>query len=227
MPLENGKKYNPPYISPRTFYNLLEKLQENVPGRVDRSYLDTKFSGGLSTQLMAAMRFLNLIDNINKPTHHLRLLVDSKDDERKKRLRDLCNSAYGIIFTNGSVDPRTATYAQIEEVFELHFGVDGDVRRKCIKFFVSLATDAGITLSPHITGKIRTNAGTSVSHPIKKTVVKTSEPPPVPETEKTPENNPLLKSLLEKFPNWDPNWTDEQKSKWLDGFNQFVKKIYP
>jgi hypothetical protein len=103
MPPENTKKYSPPYISPRSFYHLIERLQENIPGRIDRSYLDTMFSGSASTQIMAAMRFMNLIDTGNKPTHHLRLLVDSREEERTKRLKDLCNSAYGIVFTNGSV----------------------------------------------------------------------------------------------------------------------------
>ena len=228
MPPENTKKYSPPYISPRSFYHLVERLQENVPGRIDRSYLDTMFSGSASTQIMAAMRFMNLIDTGNKPTHHLRLLVDSREEERTKRLKDLCNNAYGIVFTNGSVDPQTATYAQLEELFQYHYGVDGDVRRKCIKFFTSLASDAGIPLSPHITSKVRTVPVNNVPRtPAKKVIPKSSELIEMPQTQKIPENNPLLDKLLDKFPGWDASWTDDQKAKWLDGFNLFMQKIYP
>ncbi|MDD5190161.1 MAG: DUF5343 domain-containing protein [Dehalococcoidales bacterium] len=229
MPPENTKKYNPPYISPRSFYHLLERLQENIPGRIDRSYLDTMFSGSASTQVMAAMRFMNLVDMNNKPTHHLRLLVDSREEERTKRLKDLCNNSYTVVFTNGSVDPQTATYAQLEELFQYQYGVDGDVRRKCIKFFTSIATDAGIPLSSYITNKVRTSHANNVPRaPVKKVVVKPVKPSPeVPLMEKVPENNPLLAQLLAKFPAWEPSWTDEQKSKWLEGFNQFMQKIYP
>ena len=227
MSPENQKRYSPPYISHRSFYHLIEQLQQDMPGRIDRSYLDTMFSGSASTQIMAAMRFLNLADANNRPTHHLRLLVDAQGDERNKRLKDLCFNCYGIIINNGSVDLQTATFAQLEELFHDHFGVEADVRRKCIKFFTSVATDAGIPLSPHITNKVRkshNNNGQRTN--TKKVSVKNSKPLEIPQTTKVPETNPLLDKLLDKFPGWDHNWTDDQKAKWLDGFNMFMQKIY-
>ncbi len=229
MPLENSKKYNPPYISPRSFYNLLDKLQlDTIPGRVDRSYLDKHFSGAASTQIMAALRFMNLIDSKNVPTHHLRLLVVAIDEERKKRLRDLCTSCYSTIFTNSAIDLQTATYLQLEEAFQSQYGIDGDVRRKCIKFFTSLATDAGIPLSNHITDKVRTTpVNTPPRSTTKKIVPKSSAPAEIPSSVKTAEQNQLLDKLLDKFPGFDPAWNDDQKARWLEGFNLFMKNIYP
>ena len=228
MSPESPRKYSPPYISSRSFYHLLELLQENVPGRIDRSYLDTMFSGSASTQVMAAMRFLNLVDDGNKPTHHLRLLVDSRGDERTKRLKDVCTNSFGIVFNNNSLDLQTATYAQLEELFQVHFGVDGDVRRKCIKFFTSLATDAGISLSPHITKKVRTSHSNSTARaPVKRVAPKSSRTEEIPKVAEIPETTQLLEKLLKKFPDFDVAWTAEQKAMWLEGFNMFMRNIYP
>jgi hypothetical protein len=106
--------------------------------------------------------------------------------------------------------------------------VDGDVRRKCIKFFTSLASDAGIPLSPHITSKVRSIPVNSIPRNLaKKGIPKIAEVVEIPQTGKIPESNPLLDKLLDKFPGWDATWTDEQKIKWLDGFNLFMQKIYP
>lgn len=227
MSSENSRKYSPPYISPRSFYHLIERLQENIPGRIDRSYLDTMFSGSSSTQVMAAMRFLTLIDAGNKPTHPLRLLVDSRGEERVKRLKDVCNSAFAPVFNSGSVDLRTATFAQFEELFHDQFGVDGDVRRKCIKFFTTLASDAGIELSPHITKKVRTTSSTATRAPVKKASSRSSRIDEIPQAGKVPEHTELLDKLLGKFPDFDFSWTQEQKAAWLESFNIFMQKIYP
>ena len=229
MPLENSKKYTPPYISPRSFYNLLVKLQlDAIPGRVDRSYLDKHFSGAASTQIMAALRFMNLIDSKNVPTHHLRLLVVAVDEERKKRLKDLCGNCYSTIFTDTGLDLQTATYLQLEETFHSHYGIDGDVRRKCIKFFTSLATDAGIPLSKYITEKVRnTPVNTLPRVTVKKIVPKNSVPAEIPPPVKTLEPNQLAEKLLVKFTSFPPDWNDDQKARWLEGFNFFMKHIYP
>jgi hypothetical protein len=42
-----------------------------------------------------------------------------------------------------------------------------------------------------------------------------------------PEHMELLNKLLDKFPEYETEWTELQKSKWLDGFLQFMQKIYP
>jgi hypothetical protein len=230
MSAENVRTYSPPYISPRTFQHLIEQLQTTIPDRFDRSYLDSMFSGSTGVQVMAAMRFLNLLDSGNKPTHHLRLLVQSTGEERTKRLRDLANNVFGFILNNESFNIQTATYGQLEEIFTSYFKVDGDVRRKCIKFFISLAQDADIKLSPHITKKVKMTSNTAavVRTSTKKTVVKAPKIPEIPQiVEKVPENTELIHRLISKFPDYDIQWTDVQKQKWVDDFTLFFVKVYP
>jgi hypothetical protein len=229
MSAENVRKYSPPYISPRTFQHLVEQLETTIPDRFDRSYLDKMFSGSTGVQVMAAMRFLNLLDSGNKPTHHLRLLVQSTGDERPKRLRDMANNAFGFVLNNNSLNLKTATYGQLEDIFTSQFGVDKDVRRKCIKFFISLAHDAGIELSPYITQKVKMASNSvAVKTPARKTNSKASKTQEIPqEAGKIPQHTELINRLMDKFPDYDILWTDGQKQKWVDDFTVFFGKIYP
>ena len=67
MTIEKGRKHLPPYVSYRTFHNFIERLQQHMPSRIDRCYWGELLSGSNGTQLMAALRFLNLIDVNGKP----------------------------------------------------------------------------------------------------------------------------------------------------------------
>jgi hypothetical protein len=229
MPAENSRKGTPPYISPITFRNLLTELQRNMPDRIDRSYLNTLHSGSTSTQVMSAIRYLNLVDGYDKPTHHLKLLVAAASPEEKvKRLRDIAQVSYAFLLNNPAVDAQAATYSQLEEMFKDFCGVEGDVRRKCIKFFTSLAGDAGISLSPHVAKKIRMARGSAVSKPSSKKVnsknIKIMEIPQ--QLEPVPQYNLLLDKLLGKFPDMDVTWSNEMKQLWLESFNQFMIRAY-
>jgi hypothetical protein len=229
MSVGNTKRGTPPYISPSTFRHLVEQLQKNLPDRIDRSYLDELHSGSTSTQIMSALRYLNLADSLNKPTHHLKLLIASSDEERVKRLKDIANNSYSFILNNGTVDLKTATYAQLEELFHDNSGVDGDVRRKCIKFFTSLCHDADVPLSPHVTKRVRMSRNLKPSRiSMRRTSSKTARMTEVPQEMMTvPGHMELLNKLLDKFPNYEMEWTESQKTKWLDGFIQFMQRIYP
>jgi hypothetical protein len=229
MSAEIARKGTPPYISPTTFRHIIEQLQKKPTDRIDRSYLDEFHSGSTSAQIMSALRYLNLLDAINKPTHHLKLLVGCPEEEKPKRLRDIATAAYGFVLNNNMIDTQTATYQQLEEVFYNNSGVDGDVRRKCIKFFTSLAQDAGISLSPQFTKKMRMGPSSGGSRTAtRKSGSKSSRDTQIPQPmAKVPEHTELLDKLLNKFPDFDPGWTEEQKMKWLEGFSLFIMRIYP
>ena len=78
MVTERGRKRLPPYISYRTFHNFVERLQQQLPARIDRSYWGDMLSGSTGTQLMAALRFLDLIDENGRPTDRLKPLVNGQ-----------------------------------------------------------------------------------------------------------------------------------------------------
>lgn len=223
------RKRLPPYISYRTFRNFIGRLQQQIPDRIDRSYWGETLSGSTGTQLIAALRFLNLIDNGSKPADRLRLLVSANGGEQAELLREIATDAYSFVL-QGSLDPQNATYAQLEEAFHRTFQLTPDVCRKCIKFFVSLATDARMPLSPFMTKRFRwTQTGTGTAgtkNVLKKTKQRVRQNGTIPrDIREIPEDRAWNTMLLTKFPIFDPGWSDEVKVKWFTAFDELLKRF--
>ena len=216
---DKSRKRLPPYVSYRTFLNFIDGLQQQVPARIDRSYWGEMLSGSTGTQLMAALRFLALIDASGKPTGRLKQLASAKGDQRRQLLKEMASEAFGFVL-QGSLDHQNATYAQLEEAFHSTFQLADDVGRKCIKFFIALASDAGIPLSPFITKRSRsTQTGTGTKTITKKTSARTNRNLILPQhSEEIPDG------LLAKFPTFDPTWSDEVKLKWFEGFDKLLMR---
>jgi len=222
---ERGRKRLPPYISYRTFRNFVDGLQEGIPARIDRSYWGDRLSGSTGIQLMSALRFLALVDANGTPTSQLRQLASARGDKRAELLRQITYEAYGFLF-QGSFDPQTATYAQLDEVFHHTFQLTSSVSRKCIKFFVSVANDAGIPLSTFITKRLRAIHSVSGTKTITSKIEgRTSRKLIVPQDfDEIPFSMSWDKILLAKFPTFDPTWTDEVKLKWFEAFDKLLER---
>jgi len=224
MTIEEGRKHLPPYVSYKTFNNFLSRLQQHLPTRIDRSYWGDMFSGSSGAQLMAAMRFLNLVDANTRPTPHLKLLVLATGDHKTLLLKQVATEAYDFVL-KGPLDSQNATYAELEEIFQNTFRMKGDVSRKCIKFFTELAHDSGIPVSPSFAKKYkvpRSNLGTK--NAAKKFGTRTNQNFSVPLLDnKIIELDPWHKMLLEKFPAFDPTWNDDIKMNWFNALGQMIK----
>jgi len=220
MVRDSNRKRLPPYVSYRTFLNFIERLQQGIPGRIDRSYWSDRLSGSSGTQLMSAMRFLGLIDASSKPTGRLRQLVSVKGAQRKEVLKQMTSEAFGFLL-QGSLDSQTATYAQFEDIFHNTFELTDSVCRKCVKFFIALASDAEIPLSPFVLKRVRlvqTDTGTKLA--IKRRGTKGKRNLMIPQNlEEIPTEVSWDKMLLGKFPTFDPSWSDEVKLGWLGAFD--------
>ena len=232
---EHGRKRLPPYVSYRTFRNFVDGLEQRMPARIDRSYWGELLSGSSGAQLMSALRFLNLIDEHGRPTDSFRPLVMAKGDQRVNVLREIATQSFDFVL-QGSLDPQSATYSQLEEIFADRFPLSGDLSRKCLKFFIELSNDAGITLSPFITRRFRsTHAVTGTKAVTKKPSTRIVAKTAAGRTKReiaipqTIEDIPTLSSwdtmLLTKFPTFDPNWSDDVKLKWFAAFDELMKRI--
>jgi hypothetical protein len=200
-------------------------LEEGIPARVDRSYWGERWSGSTGGQLVAALRFLGLIDGNGTPTIRLRQLVSAQNVERSQRLKEIAAESFSFLL-NSSLDLETATYSQIEELLHSQYQLTTEVSHKCIKFFIGLANDANIPLSPFVVKKSRMKpVGAGMKRPQKKRIIRTKENSIIPQNE-----NEVLhemswdKILLSKFPAFDPSWTDEVKLKWFDAFDILLKR---
>jgi len=134
----------PPYISFKTLTNLLERLQEtHLPPRIDRSYLDG-LSGGYQTQVIAALRWLDLIGENGEVTGVLSSLATTPE-QRPGLIGELLRTHYPSVFV---LSGKNATQGQLEEEFR-KFGITGATLRKAIAFFLHAARYAEISVSPH------------------------------------------------------------------------------
>ncbi|MDD5702995.1 MAG: DUF5343 domain-containing protein [Dehalococcoidales bacterium] len=226
MVIDRNKKRSPPYVSYRSFLTLLEDLQhEGLPSRIDRSYWGDKFSGSTGTQLMSALRFLNLIDSHGVPTSHLRELVTARGDTKCEVFKRIYQDSFSFI-TQCSLDTGNATYAQLEEVFNDFYQVDRDVARKCIKFFTELAGDAGVPLSPFITKKSKNTRISQVTEKVpKRNGTRTGQNLKVPQNKGVvPQPLSWKELLLSKFPSFDPTWSPDVQVKWFEAFDELLKR---
>ncbi|MBN1367410.1 MAG: DUF5343 domain-containing protein [Dehalococcoidales bacterium] len=220
---EKIKRRLPPYVSYHTFKTFVDGLRP-IPSRFDHSFWGKRFSGTTRSQLTAAMLFLGLINIEGVPTNRLKLLADAKDVKKSDLLKQTCTEAFDFLF-NGSFDSQTATPAQLQQVFHNNFQISNSVSRKCIKFFVDMANDAGISLSPFITKQYR-----AYSNPASKTSIKKSSSKParntlVPQSmDEIPDRRSWDTLLLNKFPQFDPSWPDEVKLKWFSAFDELMRR---
>ncbi len=225
MTTEKGRKHLPPYVSYRTFRNFIDRLQQRLPSRIDRSYWGDILSGSTGTQLMAALRFLGLIDANGKPTDQLKPLVLARGEPRAQLLRNVTSQAYSFVLKS-SLDIESATYSQLEEVFHNAFQLTDDVSRKCVKFFIAISGDAGLPISPFIIKRTRSvHIANGTKTLVKKGSIRTKRNGSVPqEVDGIPNNSTWNGKLLDKFPSFDPSWNDDLKTKWFAAFDELLKK---
>ena len=133
----------PPYVSFNTFRTLIDWLRsEGVPLRYDRSFWQAKFSGSTGTQLVAALRFLGLLEG-DGPTPDLDRMANAAPDERRLILRELLKDSYDSVPFE---ELDRATPAMVKGWFRA-YPVDGHTLRKAVSFFVNATKYAGVPIS--------------------------------------------------------------------------------
>lgn len=150
---QNQAQNIPPYVSFATFSNSLNAFAEHgVPAQIDRSVL-ARFSGGVQRHLIAAFRFMGLIDEENRPTREFREYAISDKEKRQEILNDLLSSRYREqveILYDGTTQQLTSSFDNVK--------AKPSVKAKCITFFLKAAKEAGLTISPHIESGTRLRA---------------------------------------------------------------------
>ena len=216
--MEKVKNKIPPYVSFKTFQTFLEFLSEGMPNRIDRSVWLNKFSGSNGTQIMTAIKFFNLIDKDGAPNDDFKNLVSRDLDLQKKIFRKLLYKYYSPIF---NLDLTSATKAQLRESFR-SFGTKEGVIVKCESFFIQAAKYSNIMLSSHILAR---RHNTNISEKTKSKPTK-SQTDIVIENNKNLETNiNLARMILDKYPDFDPNWNDDVKKSWIDSLTKLYESL--
>jgi hypothetical protein len=168
----------PAYVAFKTFNTLIDDFKEHgVPQQIDRSVL-RRFSGGVGSQLISALKALRLITEDNRPTPALQDLVNAVGtDEYKELIGIMLRSAYPYLV---NLDLMTVTPAQFADAFKVT-GAKEDVLRKARTFYLHAAQFAGVSLGSRLTaGSAPRRVAGSPGAPRRATKVKGTAPPPSP-----------------------------------------------
>jgi hypothetical protein len=138
-----------PYVPFRTFLTAIETLERGCPNQLDRSVWPS-YSGAIRGQLLAAFRFLGLMDETQAPTPELRDLLARRDD-RPALLRRLIEKRYRPL---ASLDLAHTSPHQLEEAMR-GYGLSGATHKKAVSFFLRAAQYSGMPLSVLLRSKTR------------------------------------------------------------------------
>ncbi len=220
---ENGKR-RPPYPPYSQWQRLLATLredfaQQHLPSRIDSSYLKKlRVNASAESNLQSALAFLGLVDSQRHPTDALKSLLSSREDEAKGLLYKIVERAYVPVLDGLML--KSATPDHLAEKFK-RGGAQDEVGRKGMTFFLRIAKDAEIQLSPHFKTPRDRQSGTRSSRkraaPASVPAVRPPEPrvsEPVKVHSETPHNSDMMTRLLAKFPDFDPSWDEEQVHLW-------------
>lgn len=203
----------PPYLTYAAWRRLLQAVQENIPLQFDRSYFsDLGFSESTALTARGTLLFLGLMSDDSRPTEKLVNLVKAEGKNQTGLLREIARAAYQPVL--GDLDVEHATLGQVEECFR-KCGAEKNVGHKCLSFFLALAKDAGIALSPNLLTRSRVGAAQKVASQVisaRRRRVSYSSPRNEPSKAETTEWD----HLASKLPAFDPNWPKEVREEWFD-----------
>jgi hypothetical protein len=209
----------PVYVPYATLISALDTLRTHgIPrtGKIDKSIWDSQ-SGTIQAQLILAFRFLGLIDDQKTVLPALPPLVAASAEERKPLLKKLIEDKYRDIV---SLDLTTISQGQLDEAFR-KFDINGSTLTRATRFFVKACSELGIPMAKRFSERAR-----PVGSPKRKKAANGSKSPDVDPGDTNPMrkgNTTWEERLLEKFPTYDPTWSDELKTKWFEGFERLMK----
>ncbi|GEM_PF-7072787 len=140
------KRNVPPYVSYKTFREFIVALPSGVQEQVDRVVWDSRLGDKTSAQLIAALRFLDLVTMTNEASDALYELASATPEERIQALAVVLQQHYAQVLpalAQGSRDDFEAQFARA-------FCTTGDTTRKCIAFFLHIAMEARLPISREI-----------------------------------------------------------------------------
>ena len=164
MPNEERSGGAAVYVPWATFNTALQQLSQGIPNQIDRSVFPGQ-SGAIQSQLLAALKFLGLINDDGKPLPSLHDVAVVDEAKRKASLKRIIEQRYADLF---ALDLLKTTPAEFSDRMSASYNVSGDTRKKAIRFFLSAATYLGIQLSPLLTRDKAVRAGANGVQPTRK-----------------------------------------------------------
>jgi hypothetical protein len=143
------------YVPWATFLNALDQLAQGIPNRIDRSVFPG-FSGAVQAQLLAGFKFLGLTTEDGTPTPAMNSVAVSDPAARKHGLNVIIQNRYSELF---DLDLTKATPSQLSERISEAYSVQGDTKKKALRFFLSAVGYLDLPISPLF--KVEKSAGSA------------------------------------------------------------------
>jgi hypothetical protein len=199
----------PPTAPYQSFKAALRVFQQHgVPARVDHGALRKAFPRTTADNVLIALRFFELIDLNGAPTPALAAMKDALDtDAWAETLGAALQRCYGPVLKEGLED---ATPAQLNQRLKAAFNLEAEACRRGATFLLAAALDAEIPVSRYLVAPPRSKGRLL--------------PPKV---EGAHESAALAARLLQKLPEFDPDWPDALKADWFQQFNELIQLLKP
>ena len=192
-PAPTSEMAAPPYVSFRTVLNIIERMADDIiPPQIDRSYL-SNLSGGYQGQVLAAFRWLGLIDEEGRVQDRLIGLVKNAG-ERRERFAEILREKYPEAIALGD---QNATQGQLDELFR-KTGITRATVVKAVKFYLHAAEFAGIAVSP-LFKPSSSQEGKRSSPGRRPRIKRGSSSKPTPEAFEGPASNGTLDALRTRY----------------------------
>jgi hypothetical protein len=152
--MADESKLLPPYLPYKTLLSSLENLGQGIPPKIDRSIWKNQ-PGTVQSQILSAYRFLGLMNESTNPTEVLQNLVKYRSSPTPI-LKKIIENKYSPILSH---DLSTMTTTMLGSEFEKAFGVEGETKKKGIRFFLQAAKANGFNLSKFLLDQTRASSG--------------------------------------------------------------------
>jgi hypothetical protein len=140
------KALSPPYATLSTFASFINKLRDTtIPNRIDPSVFGNA-SGSVSYSIIAALKFLKLINDAGTPTQEFIALVKAGDEARPDIWKRIVERSYPSLF-EPEVNLAAMTAGEFDEHIRKVFNVQGSTVDKVALFFIGAAKLANIPIS--------------------------------------------------------------------------------
>jgi hypothetical protein len=149
-PQESVPRATPaPYLPFLTFLGSVAALEHGIPKKLDRTMWPNQ-SGLVQSQILMAFRFLDLVDDEDRPTDLLHELVREKDG-RTGIITKILNQSYTALIDH---DITKMTPKMVEDAME-RYNVSGETKRKAVSFFLRAAKFATMPMHPLLSAMVR------------------------------------------------------------------------
>lgn len=149
--MAEDSKLIPPYLPYKTLMSSLENLAQGIPPVLDRSIWKNQ-PGTVQSQILSAYKFLGLMNEQNGPTDILRFLVEHRSSPTPV-MKKIIEDKYKALLDKHALNTMTTTILANE--FEAVFNVDGETKKKGIRFLLQAAKANGFVLSKFLLDQTR------------------------------------------------------------------------